>query len=282
MSYASRFVDLKQTRLHYLEWESDGPPIVIIHGNTHCGGVYAPLGEQLQPDYHVLAVDLRGHGLSGRPDVYGWSQLRDDITQLIETLGLREVLLVAHSRGGGVSLLTTAAMPDLVRGVVAFEPTVPVHAAPALTPEQNSRLTSRALGRRSTFASRQEAYRHFRGRGAFAGWREEYFRAFVEHAIVDGSDGGVELASPTWVEAKLYEAMRDVAPWQEIRGCQTPILLVYGARSGRAGEGRDPSAAVRPMFPISEMSVMAGCTHSGPMERPDVFEGLIREFARRI
>jgi pimeloyl-ACP methyl ester carboxylesterase len=132
------------------------------------------------------------------------------------------------------------------------------------------------------FESREEVYRHFRQRGAFAGWREEYFRAFVEHGVVERAGGGVELASPTWVEAQLYDAMRDVSVWREIRDCQTPILLVYGERGGRAGEGRDPASAVRPLFPRCEVAVMGECTHSGPMERPAVFEGLIREFAGRM
>jgi len=281
MPHASRFVDLEETRLHYLEWASEGPAVVILHGNTHCGGVYETLGERLSADFRVLAVDLRGHGLSDKPQAYSWRQMRDDITQLIDALDLREVLLVAHSRGGGVSLLTATARPKLVRGVVAYEPTVPLSLPARPTPEQSARWT-RALSRRSTFESREEAYRHFRHRGAFAGWQDDYFRAFVEHALVERNGGGLELASPTWVETKLYEAMGDVGPWQEVRGCQTPALLVYGERGGRLGEGRDPTVAIRPMFPRCEVVVMSECTHSGPMERPEAFEALIREFAGRV
>lgn len=282
MRYASRFLDVAETRIHYLEWESDGPPILILHGNTHCGGVYAPLGERLQPDFHVLAVDLRGHGLSGRAGEYSWRQLRGDITQLIEALGLDDLLLVAHSRGGGVSLLTAAAMPGRVRGVVAYEPNIPVTAAARADPGRIAGLTERALRRRSTFESREDVYQHFRHRGAFAGWREEYFRAFVEHGVVECPGGGVELASPTSVEAQFYEAMRDVSPWEEIHDCPTPALLIYGERSGRLGAGADPLASVRPMFPNCDLSVMAECTHSGPMEQPDTFEARIRGFAARV
>jgi pimeloyl-ACP methyl ester carboxylesterase len=47
----SRFIDGDGTRLHYLHWESSGPPILIIHGNTHAGGVYAPLAARLASDF---------------------------------------------------------------------------------------------------------------------------------------------------------------------------------------------------------------------------------------
>src|SRR6266545_3579870 len=123
--FESRFIDVDGTRLHYLHWQASGPPILIIHGNTHAGGVYAPLGARLASDFEVLAMDLRGHGLSDKPDDYSWSAFRNDVMGLLDKLDLRDLVIVAHSRGGGVTLLSAAARPDRVRGVVAYEPTLP-------------------------------------------------------------------------------------------------------------------------------------------------------------
>jgi pimeloyl-ACP methyl ester carboxylesterase len=63
VSYESRFVQVNGVRLHYLEWPSDSPPLLIIHGNGHSGGVFAPLAERLAGEFRVFALDLRGHGL---------------------------------------------------------------------------------------------------------------------------------------------------------------------------------------------------------------------------
>jgi len=48
-----------------------------------------------------------------------------------------------------------------------------------------------------------------------------------------------------------------------------------------AGEGRDPTAPIRTMFPRTETLVLTDCTHSGPMEHPELLEEAIRQFAAR-
>ena len=66
---ASRFLDGSDTRLHLLSWQGAGPPLLIVHGNTHAGGVYEPLALRLSDRFQVNALDLRGHGLSGQPAI---------------------------------------------------------------------------------------------------------------------------------------------------------------------------------------------------------------------
>lgn len=288
MNYESKFIDCDGVVLHYLHWAGHGPPVVILHGNTHCGGVYAPLAARLASDFEVLAVDLRGHGLSDKPADYSWTAFRSDILSLLEQRDLRDVLLVAHSRGGGIALLTACAAPSRVRGVVAYEPTTPLNVAreagapSGVSPERAQRLVAQVEGRRSRFSGREEMFRHFKGRGAFRDWREEYLRAFVQHGAIASEDGGVELASPVRVEQALYLAMVGVAPWDALSPCDVPVLAAFGDRSGRMTPGQDPVAKLRAVFPRIESRVLPGCSHSGPMEHPELFEAAIRDFAARL
>lgn len=287
-AYSSEFIAVNGTTLHFLRWRSLAPPLLIVHGNTHCGGVYAPLAERLAADFDVIALDLRGHGLSDRPATYSWCDFRADLVEMIEKLDLRDLLLVCHSRGGGICLLAASALPARVRGVVAYEPTTPLQmaaqpgASPQALRERARGLMQRAASRRSTFASREEMYRHFQGRGAFAGWRDEYLRAFVEHGAVEREGGGVELASPVAVEGALYQAMVELGPWSRLGECPVPVLAVFGELSGRLTPGQDPVAVLRPLFPRIGVRVLPGCTHSGPMERPDLFEETIRAFVASL
>ncbi len=283
MSFTSHFVQANEIRLHYLQWESIGSPVLIVHGNTHCGGVYAPLAERLAPDYSVIAVDLRGHGLSDRGDSYGWAALRDDLVGLIDALDLRDLLVVAHSRGGGASLLAAAARPERVRGVVAYEPNVPLHLWHSESPEERvAALSARALRRRDTFPDGEAMYDHFKGRGAFKDWQDEYLRAYVEHCSVELLDGGIGLASPTTVEAEMYRAMFDLTAWHEVRACPVPVLAVYGEDGGRITPGEDPVGALRGLFLDVSVKTQPRSTHSGPMEHPELFEGSIREFVSSL
>jgi pimeloyl-ACP methyl ester carboxylesterase len=287
MTYTSEFRTVNGVDLHFLHWRSRRPPLVILHGNGHCGGVYAPLGEALAPDFDVYAVDLRGHGSSSKAESYSWDDLRDDVLGLIDALQLEKVLFASHSRGGGVSLLAAAKAPDRVRAAVVYEPTVPfwgfARGAPGSgPPSRGPRMAWGVLERRSTFPDRQEMYRHFKGRGLFKDWRDDFLRAYVEYGSLEKEDGTLELACPPAVEAMLYEAAADTSEWEKISDCPVPVLAIYGERGGRIGEGRDPVAPIRRMFPRCVSLVMPDATHSGPMEHPEAFERAIREFATQI
>ena len=90
------------TQIYYKDWGS-GRPVVFSHGwplNADAWeGQMVFLGER---GYRVVAHDRRGHGRSGQPwngndmDTYA-----DDLAALIDTLDLRDAVLVGHSTGGG-------------------------------------------------------------------------------------------------------------------------------------------------------------------------------------
>jgi pimeloyl-ACP methyl ester carboxylesterase len=283
MGLESGFVQSNGISLHYLAaGPGAGKPLLLVHGNSHCGGVWAPLIEDLAGlGFRAYGLDLRGHGYSDKPDDgYDWASIGADVAGAVEGLGLQDALVVAHSRGGGASLLAAAYHPGRIRGVVAFEPTTPLSRA---TPPGSSgpppalRLAERTRRRRTAFPSREFLYAYYREREQFRDWREDYLRALVEHGTEE-VEGGIERLCPGWVEGKLFEAMLDEGPWREAPRRDTPVLLVYGERSGRLGPGRDPAAPVTRIFPRARSHVMAGVTHFGPMEQPDEFRRIVIEF----
>ncbi|HXH20953.1 MAG TPA: alpha/beta hydrolase [Dehalococcoidia bacterium] len=283
MTLESVYVDANGIRLHCLKAGRDGDrAVLLVHGNSHCGGVWAPLMESLRiKGYLCFGLDLRGHGHSEKPESgYDWSNLRDDVAGVIRGLGLARPLIVAHSRGGGASLLAAAYNPGLVRGVLAFEPTTPLsRAAPpgSAEPPPALRLAQRTERRRTSFPGREFLFDYYRQRDIFRHWREDYLRALIEHGTAP-VEGGIERLCPAWVEGKLYEAMLDEGPWLGVTNETTPVRLIFGENSGRLGPGRDPSRPVRTIFPQVQTEVMSGATHFGPMERPDEFERLILDF----
>ena len=90
------------TEIHYKDWGS-GQPVVFSHG--------WPLGADAwdaqmlffgQRGYRVIAHDRRGHGRSSQPWAgYDNDTFADDLANLMNTLDLKQVMLVAHSMGGG-------------------------------------------------------------------------------------------------------------------------------------------------------------------------------------
>jgi len=90
-------------QLHLVEnGNSSGRPILFIHGLSQSGLAWSrQLSSDLADDYRLVAMDLRGHGLSDKPrDAYADSRLwADDVNAAIRTLGLDRPILCGWSYG---------------------------------------------------------------------------------------------------------------------------------------------------------------------------------------
>lgn len=90
-------------QLHVVETgNTAGRPILFLHGFSQCWLAWSrQLQSDLADDHRLVAMDLRGHGLSDKPgDAYGDSKMwADDINAAIRTLGLERPILSGWSYG---------------------------------------------------------------------------------------------------------------------------------------------------------------------------------------
>jgi pimeloyl-ACP methyl ester carboxylesterase len=86
--------------IHVVE-RGQGRPLVLLHGVTLQAEAWAPLLHLLGEHFRVIAVDVRGHGLSS-PGTEGIGRLRAaaDLATLLEQLDLRDAIVMGHSMGG--------------------------------------------------------------------------------------------------------------------------------------------------------------------------------------
>src|SRR5262245_48998164 len=113
-------------RLHYLDWGNVGaPPLLMVHGNRDHAHNWDWVADRLRDEYHVVAVDLRGHGDSqwAPGSCYPVHDYVYDLAQLIHQQQLAPVRIVAHSLGGNVSLRYAAVFPKQVHRLVVVEGT---------------------------------------------------------------------------------------------------------------------------------------------------------------
>ena len=91
------------TQLHVVETGNpQGQPILFIHGFSQCWRSWSrQLNSDLEKDHRLVAMDMRGHGLSEKPrDAYDDSKLwADDVNSVIEALGLEQPILSGWSYG---------------------------------------------------------------------------------------------------------------------------------------------------------------------------------------
>ncbi len=108
--------------IHYVSTGTGDAAVVLVHCwgcNLHYwdGAVRA-----LAPRYHVVALDLAGHGQSGK-NRKDWTitAFGEDVRAVVGALGLKRVILVGHSMGGPVILEAANLMPDRVVGLVPVD-----------------------------------------------------------------------------------------------------------------------------------------------------------------
>ena len=87
------------------EKTGEGTPVILIHGNKEDHHIFDELVEVMSREHTVYAMDSRGHGESATPKEYHYSDMADDVINLIEALDIISPALVGYSDGGIVALL---------------------------------------------------------------------------------------------------------------------------------------------------------------------------------
>ncbi|MFF2076785.1 alpha/beta fold hydrolase [Kitasatospora sp. NPDC058162] len=133
-----RTVELPEVTLAYREsGRPDGPPLVLLHALGERAADWDAVLPDLAPDHHVYALDLRGHGDSGRTARYGLAEMREDVLAFLDALGLDRIDLVGHSMGGAVAYLLAQAAPERVRRLV-LEDIPALYPRPASVPAEGA------------------------------------------------------------------------------------------------------------------------------------------------
>ncbi|AKH22199.1 alpha/beta fold hydrolase [Sedimenticola thiotaurini] len=214
-------------RLHYLDYQSDGVTLLLMPGltaNAHAFDGLVAAG--LVPAVRLLALDLRGRGLSDKPETgYSLADHAADVIGLLDQLALDRVILGGHSYGGLLGLYLAAHYPERVERLVVIDAAAEMH-------PDTRQLIQPAIDRLGKPVPSWETYlAAVKVMPFFYHWWdpaiESYFRADVE-TLPDGRV--VSRSSP----AAITEAVEHVLaePWLEklpLIGQPTLLLNATGS-----------------------------------------------------
>ena len=119
-------IQINDLTIHY-ESTGDGSPLVLLPGLL---GTIESNWRRFVPAlakyYHIVAVDLRGHGRTDNPAPSGKAgtgelhidQLADDLNSLLDTLDIETASVIGYSLGGSVGLIAGLKRPGRIRALV--------------------------------------------------------------------------------------------------------------------------------------------------------------------
>lgn len=216
---ADRDLSVDGLRLHLVEaGPRDRPTVLLLHGFMTSAATLADLQQRLAGNWHVVALDLPGHGQSARPARRLTSHyLATAVGRTIEQLDLRDVVLVGHSMGAMVALVVADRWPERVRRVVAVNP-----AGFAFDPLRRGGML--LLARPAVWASGPEWIYEIAARGSVVRF-DDAKRADLQQQLLLRRD-------PGWCRAVATSyrtlATSDLAPLA--RRLTRPVILVFGAQ----------------------------------------------------
>ncbi len=256
--------------ISYSRWGPERKPgLVLVHG----GGAHARWWDHVAPlltneEHCVVAVDLSGHGDSGRRDAYSVDGWAEEMLAVAEHAGIAgPPVLAGHSLGGWASVIAAARHPGAVAGLILMDCRI-MDAAP----EEQAARQHRAFGPLRVYPTVQEALARYRTvppqegnlpfvlhhvaltslREADGGWRwkfdprvfdqrrpgsEELRQISCRVALVRGERG---LLTPA-ISDEMYRALGRVSPVVEVPLAghhlmlDQPLSLVTGIRALLAG-----------------------------------------------
>lgn len=256
-----RMLDIAGTSLRYLELGSgDATPVLLLHGFGADLNSWMFTQPALAEGRRVLALDLPGHGGSGRDVGAGdAAALSQAVEGFLATLDPGPVHLVGHSMGGAIAALLAARDPELVRSLTLIAPA-------GLGPEINAAFID-GFVRASRRKDAVEVLQMLVHDPALVS------RTMVEDVLRFKRLDGVAAALDTIARAWFAGGRQTLDVAAEVAGLAMPVQVIWG-RDDRI----IPVAHADTVAPGVSVHVLEAAGHLPHMEKAGEVNRLIRRF----
>ncbi|MBC9251532.1 3-oxoadipate enol-lactonase [Pseudomonas alcaligenes] len=251
-------------QLHY-EDRGHGEPVLLVHGLGSSIQDWEYQIPELAKTRRVLAIDVRGHGRSGKPRAaYQMSDFAADVSGLIEHLNLPRVHLVGISMGGMIAFQLGVERPELLRSLTI------VNSAPE--------VIARTLGERWQLAKRQALSRLLSLETIGKGLARILFprpeQAELRHKVEQRWPQNDKRAYLASLDAIIGWGVRE-----RLGTISCPTLVVSGDRDYTPVAHKQ--AYVKEL-PNARLVVIEQSRHATPMDQPEKFNATLVEFLDQV
>jgi len=239
-----------------------GGPLLLVHGYSDSRISYEPLMAALPGELRTLAVTLRGHGGSAKPDAgYTIGDFAADLAILLDRLEVERALVVGHSMGSMVAQQLALDLPERVRGLVLIGALTTLKGNAAAEELWDDPVSTMADLIDPSFVR---------------AFQESTLARPVQPAFLDAV-----VAESLKVPARVWRAALRAMLGDDLEGqlhrIAAPTLILWGDRDGlcdRAGQLR-----LERSLPDARLSVQGEAGHAPHWEDPEGVAAEIADFA---
>jgi pimeloyl-ACP methyl ester carboxylesterase len=259
----------------------EGPAMVLCDGFACDGFIWPYVIDHFCDHFQIVRWHYRGHGRSDTPEDFSRLSIEDlckDLEAVLDALEIEEAILLGHSMGAQVILQSYESFPERIRALI---PVCGTYARP-LDTFKNTDLLARALPYLEKMAN--AAPNVFQGIwNTVVNTQLSYMLAHLTElnaALVNGEDFRPYLEHTAMMNVQVYVTMlhhlAEHSAEHILPTIEVPTLVV--ASEFDSFTPLDRSQAMHEMIAGSDMIILPGASHAGPIELPDTVIGAIEKF----
>jgi len=293
--FPQKYIDINGVKLSYVESGSGSETLLFVHGVGGSLNNWDYNLEYFSARFHVLALDLPGHGNSEKPNLpYSVKLHADFIYQFLKAKNVNKVTLIGHSMGGQAAIILQLKHPEMVKKLVLVAPS---GADVYLTSGLNW-IGSRSYVRRGVMTGSTISGAPYKGfeKAMWAYLKRDGKSGYPTALVYDAESyptkeflqGEIKYyyglmnsdEFPSFVKA--IGKSRISIPVQFVREdlhtVDAPTLIVWGKQDGVVPF--ENACLFNDLMLVSMMAIFPECGHMPMLEKPDRFNRVVLEFVK--
>ncbi len=286
-NFSSQQQNLKMGYMDVQPQKPNGQTVVVLHGKNFCGATWEETISFLtQNGYRVIAPDQIGFCTSSKPDHYQYSfqQLTENTHALLDKLGVKQPILLAHSTGGMLATRYALMYPKETKLLGMVNPIgLEDWKAKGVPYRSIDQWYQRELKVSAESIKAYELKTYYQGQ-----WKPEYDKWVDMLAGLNAGKGHEKVA---WNSALIYDMIFTQPVYYEFSHLKVPTVLYIGTGDTTAigsdiappevkqkiGQYNVLGKEAAKLIPNAELIEFAGMGHSPQMQNPKLFhEALIK------
>jgi 3-oxoadipate enol-lactonase len=250
----------------WIQEAGQGPPLVLLHAVGTSGSIWWQHVPRLSKQFHVIAVDLSGHGRSPKPEQpVSVEGMAEDLHKTLQKQSLLPAHFVGLSLGGMVAQMLVAKHPSSLASLTLCDTICEVSPDTVKILEERAKAVEKG-GMIAILESTLER------------WFSPGFAS--KHADVVAKVKKLLFEADPVINAQTWRAIGKLNVVSQLKSApKIPALVVNGSLD--TGIPPDVGKRLCDLFDASLM-MLSGCAHMAPLEAPDEFMDYLESFLSGI